>query len=160
MTVVVRPARPAEAAVVAALHETCLGEAWQVDSVARLMALPGAFALFAVPADRPVAPPEGFVLCVPSPPMLDIAAIGVVPHRRRRGLGGLLLDAAVDTARAGGSEALLLEVADDNAAALALYRRHGFVCAGVRRDYYRRADGNRDAIVLRRSLMSDTSSGE
>lgn len=160
MTVDVRAALPAEAAVVAKLHELCLGEAWQADSVGRLMALPGAFALFAVPAERPAAEPVGFILCVPSPPALDIAAMGVVPPRRRSGVGARLLDAAMARARDGGAAALLLEVADDNSAALSLYRGRGFVRAGVRRGYYRRVDGNRDAVVLRRSLLIGTSSGE
>lgn len=160
MTAEIRRAGPAEAAAIAALHEACLGEAWQADSVARLMALPGAFALLATPAGAGVPEPVGFVLCVPSPPSVDIAAIGVLPRRRRTGIGGRLLDAAVETARAGGAAALLLEVADDNAAALALYRRRGFVRAGLRRGYYRRPDGIRDAVVLRRLLLIDANSAE
>jgi ribosomal-protein-alanine N-acetyltransferase len=112
------------------------------------MVLPGAFALVAVVADDPV----GFVLCVSSPPDVDIAAIGVLPARRRAGIGRRLLDAAIATARAGGAAAVMLEVADDNAAARALYRGRGFARVGRRPGYYRRPAAARDAVVLRLQL--------
>ncbi len=157
VAVTLQPAGAADAAVIAALHERCLGEAWQAASVARLLALPGAFALIA--AAPPPAGPVGFILCVPSPPDIDVAAIGVLPDRRRAGLGGRLLDAAVAMARAGGAASLMLEVADDNAAALALYHRRGFVPAGRRPGYYRGPEGRRDALVLRLALLPDANSG-
>ena len=48
---------------------------------------------------------------------------------------------------------MFLEVAKDNAPALALYERFGFVQVGERAGYYRRADGSRaTAIVMRKSL--------
>jgi ribosomal-protein-alanine N-acetyltransferase len=44
-------------------------------------------------------------------------------------------------------------VAKDNASALALYDRFGFVKVGERTGYYRRADGTRaTAVVMRKSL--------
>jgi ribosomal-protein-alanine N-acetyltransferase len=150
MPFILNQAGAGEAAVIAALHQQCLGEAWQVDSVARLLALPGTVALVATLASTDA--PAGFILCVPSPPDLDVAAIGVLPTHRRAGLGGRLLDAAIEAAHAAGAAALMLEVADDNPAALALYRGRGFVPTGRRRDYYRRPEGRRDALVLRRSL--------
>jgi ribosomal-protein-alanine N-acetyltransferase len=156
VAVTLQPAGVTDAAVIAALHERCLGESWQADSVARLLALPGAFALVA--AAPPPAGPVGFILCVPSPPDIDIAALGVLPDRRRTGLGGRLLDAAVALARAGGAASLMLEVADDNAAALALYRGRGFAPAGRRPGYYRGPEGRRDALVLRLALLPGASS--
>ena len=48
---------------------------------------------------------------------------------------------------------MFLEVAKDNASALALYERFGFVKVGERAGYYRRADGTRaTAVVMRKSL--------
>jgi len=46
-------------------------------------------------------------------------------------------------------------VAEDNAAAVALYEGEGFERAGVRRRYYARPGGPpQDALVLRRALNS------
>jgi ribosomal-protein-alanine N-acetyltransferase len=64
-----------------------------------------------------------------------------------------LLDAAVLFARQAGATAMFLEVAVDNAPALALYRRAGFVRAGLRKDYYDRgAAGSADAAAMRLDL--------
>lgn len=53
-----------------------------------------------------------------------------------------------------GAEACFLEVAADNAAALALYKAAGFQTAGLRPRYYKRAGGEIDALVMRRDLNS------
>lgn len=50
----------------------------------------------------------------------------VVPERRERGLGGRLLHAALDVARAEGCAAVDLEVEVDRARAEHLYEREGF----------------------------------
>ena len=47
---------------------------------------------------------------------------------------------------------MILEVAVDNIAALALYKRSGFIEAARRVGYYRRSNGTVDAIVMRRNL--------
>ena len=68
---------------------------------------------------------------------------------RGRGVGSALLAAAIEKARAEGSHKLSLEVFPHNEAALALYRRFGFVDEGYRRKHYRRASGELwDAIVM------------
>jgi ribosomal protein S18 acetylase RimI-like enzyme len=51
----------------------------------------------------------------------------VVPGHRRRGIGRVLVQDAVDTARQGGAAELALFVAKDNDAARALYDQLGFI---------------------------------
>ena len=52
-------------------------------------------------------------------------------------------------ARRGGAKRIFLEVAEDNAAGLALYRKLGFVEAGRRKRYYERPGNARvDALTL------------
>ena len=52
-----------------------------------------------------------------------------------------------------GAEAMLLEVSAENAAALSLYRKLGFVEVGRRKAYYTHDDGTRTtALVMRRDL--------
>lgn len=55
-----------------------------------------------------------------------LSRLAVAPTMGGRGLGRLLLDAALDATRALGLTRCVLEVADDNARAIALYRAHGF----------------------------------
>jgi [ribosomal protein S18]-alanine N-acetyltransferase len=74
----------------------------------------------------------------------------VVPEARRRGVGDFLLDRFFDDARTLRLPAVELEVATDNAPALALYRSHGFEEVRIRRRYYQ--PGDRDAVVMRRRL--------
>jgi ribosomal-protein-alanine N-acetyltransferase len=63
--------------------------------------------------------------------------------------------AALDLAAAAGSQTAFLEVAADNAGAIALYDASGFEAAGRRAGYYARQEGPAaDALVLRRTLNS------
>lgn len=83
----------------------------------------------------------------------EILTIGVAPAARRRGLAQALLHAGIDGLRARGVEKLFLEVADDNVAAIALYKVKGFAETGRRAGYYRNPDGTRtDALILARSV--------
>ena len=51
---------------------------------------------------------------------------------------------------------VFLEVRASNAAAQALYRSAGFADIGLRRDYYRNAGGNEDAITMACDLTGRT----
>lgn len=55
-----------------------------------------------------------------------LTSVSVAPSHARRGIGGALLLRALTAARAAGMDVLALETGAGNAAALALYRRHGF----------------------------------
>lgn len=68
---------------------------------------------------------------------------------RGRGLGGGLLEAAIDFARAAGAHKMWLEVWPHNTVALALYRRAGFVEEGRKRRHYRRRNAERwDSVLM------------
>ena len=72
---------------------------------------------------------------------------------RGRGVGVALMQAAVDWARSHGLHKLCLEVFTHNAAAIALYRRCGFVDEGLRKNQFRRANGELwDCLVMGREL--------
>jgi [ribosomal protein S18]-alanine N-acetyltransferase len=74
-----------------------------------------------------------------------VTNIAVHPMWRSRGIATeLLLDLAWEANRRG-CEAMTLEVRHTNVAAQKLYRRFGFVPAGVRKKYYENRD---DAIVM------------
>lgn len=55
-----------------------------------------------------------------------VSNVAVLPEYRGRGIGGRLMDAAVDWARERRARRLILQVRTDNAVAVGLYRRRGF----------------------------------
>jgi ribosomal-protein-alanine N-acetyltransferase len=78
--------------------------------------------------------------------------IAVDPEAQRGGLGGLLLAAALRQLRTDGACSCYLEVRASNTAAQALYEKHGFTRAGLRRNYYPAAAGREDAVLMSRPL--------
>lgn len=74
-----------------------------------------------------------------------ITNIAVDPEWQQRGVATeMMIDLAL-VAHGRGCEAMTLEVRHTNTAAQQLYRRFGFVPAGVRRKYYENRD---DAIIM------------
>jgi RimJ/RimL family protein N-acetyltransferase len=79
---------------------------------------------------------------------------------RGRGLGGQLLDALLDAARARGAHKAELQVWPHNAPAVRLYLSRGFVVEGRIRAHYRRASGQVwDAILMGLPLDPDPLDG-
>lgn len=81
---------------------------------------------------------------------LEIQTVATAPAARRRGVGAALVAAALSEAREHGAERVLLEVRASNEAALALYRRAGFVEDGRRRGYY--SEPFEDAVLMSLTL--------
>jgi ribosomal-protein-alanine N-acetyltransferase len=133
----------------AALHAACFAPGWDVRAFAELLAMPGSTGILAIADPSPV----GLLLLQLQPPDAEILTLGVVAPARRQGIGRVLLAAAADAGVAAGARRLLLDVAADNAAALALYRDAGFAVINRRPAYYRRPGADPvDAIVLARAL--------
>ncbi len=87
----------------------------------------------------------------PGSRQVRLYSIAVDAARRGRGLGDRLLTDAERCASDLGGQRLTLEVREDNAAAIALYRAHGFIVAGRRERYYQ--DGQH-ALCLQRPLVA------
>ena len=80
------------------------------------------------------------------PPTLGMS---VAREWRGRGVGARLVEAAIEAAHAAGAYKIALEVFPHNEAALALYRKFGFVEEGRLRKHYRRRNGVLwDAVVM------------
>ncbi|MGE5623613.1 MAG: N-acetyltransferase family protein [Methanocella sp.] len=71
---------------------------------------------------------------------------------RGQGLGSLLLGALVVEARRRGFHALVAKVVDENAASLAVHRKHGFVEAGTLRQVGYKFDRWLDVTLLQLTL--------
>lgn len=140
----IRAATVADAPALARLHAEAFDEPWSAAALAGLMGDPGGFALWNE---------GGFILIRAVAGEAEILTLAVAPAARRAGLGRALVEAAASEAGAAGAETLFLEVAVDNAAALALYRAAAFEEAGRRKGYYARLGAApMDALVLRRTL--------
>ncbi|GGU09295.1 ribosomal protein S18-alanine N-acetyltransferase [Nocardioides albus] len=85
----------------------------------------------------------------------ELQRIATAEQQRRRGIGGSLLTASIDLARSEGAERLLLEVRENNVAALEFYHQAGFIEIDRRERYYR--DGA-TGIVLAMDLPGSAAS--
>jgi ribosomal-protein-alanine N-acetyltransferase len=91
----------------------------------------------------------GFVIGQLAADEAEILSIGVSPNWQRAGLGARLVEGLARAARRGEAKRIFLEVAEDNAPAIALYNKLGFVTAGRRKRYYERPGGEAiDALTL------------
>lgn len=130
----------------AALHALCFTtpKPWSAAEFAGLLGDPLCFALVEA---------EGFLLGRAVAGEAELLTLAVAPQARRRGIGARLVTRFLYQARLRGAEDVFLEVAESNAAAIALYSGMGFAEAGRRRGYYRAADGRAtDALILKRLL--------
>ena len=87
----------------------------------------------------------------------EIALIAVRPDKRRKGVGGQLLSAALSFARAEGCDNVFLEVRVGNVPAKTLYEKFGFLPVYVRKRYY--SDGE-DALVMVLPVKKQTFAAE
>jgi len=148
------PASAADAAALNQAHGLGFESPWSQADFTELFAGIGAFGFLALDGERPA----GMIACRVVAEDAEVLTLAVDPKARGRGVGRALLEAAIGTARQSGATAVFLEVAVDNAPALALYGRAGFVRAGLRSGYYDRgAAGHVDAAAMRLDLAPESS---
>ena len=139
-------------AVMGSAFDSRFGEAWTRSQCAGILSMPGVRLTIARNGGDCAA---GFSLSRTVADEAELLLIAVEPAHRRRGIGQMLLDHFLDTARTAGATHVHLEVRDGNPA-IAMYRRAGFNPAGRRRKYYRGKDGSEfDALTLVRSSSID-----
>ena len=81
----------------------------------------------------------------------SVYAMYVAPEARGRGIGSALLDALISHA-SGIVEQLRLGVVDTNAAAIGLYRKHGFEIYGTEKRALKSEAGYSDEVLMVRFL--------
>lgn len=87
-----------------------------------------------------------------------IANVVVRPGYRRRHIAQQLLDVYLRFAQAHSLAFLTLEVRPSNTAAVALYRKYGFIEEGRRRNYYQRP--REDALIMTRRFYDGTKTAD
>jgi len=145
LTMVITEIGAADLPRIAQLEGSCFGDPWSRESFRQLLATPTVY--FRCVREDVGAPALGYVVAWFVADEGEIANLAVDPELRRRGLGAVLLDAALGEAAARGASAVYLEVRESNVAARQLYASRGFVEVGRRTRYYRKPV--EDAVVLR-----------
>jgi ribosomal-protein-alanine N-acetyltransferase len=102
----------------------------------------------------------GYCIALPGAGEMHLLNLTVAPSEQGRGHARHMLDALVGACGPAGLTQLWLEVRAGNARARALYRRYGFVDAGLRRAYYpatpgQSASGREDAVVMTLRLSEE-----
>jgi ribosomal-protein-alanine N-acetyltransferase len=130
----------------AALHAVAmtLPPPWSAADFASLLAAHGTFA---------VGDARAFALGRVVLDEVELLTIATHPEHRRSGLARACLAAFEAEAHARGARTAHLEVAAENATAVALYEAAGWAHAGRRRGYYRTPEGARiDACLMSKTL--------
>ena len=147
---VISQAGPRDSAAIAALHAGSFNRGWSEDEVERLLADRSVIAHRA-DLGRKFA---GFIISRFAAGEAEILSVAVLPTRRGRGLARALLDLHLRRLAGLGVQTVFLEVDEDNAAAMSLYRRSGFRKVGQRPGYYQQGRAKPGtALVLRRELL-------
>lgn len=75
--------------------------------------------------------------------------IAVLPNHRRKGIGGLLLETAIDIANKNNAKQFSLEVEKLDFKAISFYERYGFFVVGERKNFYGK---EKDAVNMIKML--------
>ena len=147
-----RAATVDDADALAEAHAAAFESPWSGEDIGQMLAVRGGFGI-AVETDAGAV--AGFILCRVIAGEAEVLTLAVQPKYRRRGVARALL-AAAEGAAALTATSMFLEVAADNAGAIALYEAAGYAPVGRRAAYYARpsGEGAADAIVMRRPLNS------
>ena len=146
----IEPAQTKDADAIAKLHAQGFYRGWPREEFAAYILGEATPIYVACDAKRKVA---GFAMLRHLGEDAELITIAVDTRWRKKGIGLALMRALFDDLLMSPAKRLILEVATDNAAALRLYAKLGFVKIGERRGYYPRPDGTpATAIVMARDL--------
>lgn len=126
-------------------------DAWGVDEICSSLGQFGAGLMLAVDgADTQII--KGYCIYQIVFETAEIHRIGTHPSYARQGVAASLITALVDEMQHQHSDNLLLEVRADNAPAISLYQKMGFIAIDVRKGYYQTATGRCDAIIMQKQV--------
>lgn len=145
---VITPLQFADLRTVADIHAACFDDGWGPMVLRRILSMPGAFGISSRRGGHGSI--TGFALGRIAADECELLSLGVAPGHRRRGLGAMLLDAAMGRAIAVNASRFFLEVAEDNEAALNLYAGRGMDPVGRRPNYYELKQGGYAAALTMR----------
>lgn len=147
----IEPAMPADAETLAKLHAAAFYRGWPVEDFTNYINDPKNTPIYvACDKSRRIA---GFMILRLAGDSADLLTITVDHWKRGKGLGAALLQAGVADLRMSPVTHIMLEVEEENHAAIRLYRTGGFKDVARREGYYPKPDGAAAAaLVMRRDL--------
>lgn len=142
----VRPVRHDDLPRIQEIERVCFPSPWPRSAFELAVRVPRIL-FVGTPQEPPLA---GYVVAVRDSEGVLIANLAVHPDHRRTGVGGTLLQAAIDWGRRIGAPRCHLEVRVSNRGAIELYRRAGFRPVQLQRDYYEQP--REDALSMELAL--------
>ncbi|WP_300081045.1 GNAT family N-acetyltransferase [Propioniciclava sp.] len=139
--ITVLPVSDVDLGAIAALEAEAFDGGWSREAWAEQLDSPRTDVLVARAAGEVV----GVIALSGVAEVVDLDRVIVRPDHQRSGLGRRLVDAGLAWAGETGAERVLLEVAEANAPARALYEDRGFRVIGRRAHYY---GAGEDALVM------------
>lgn len=121
---------------IAGLHGKSFARGWSTSEIAALATQNTTMILVAKQVGARNGRLAGFNIVRSADGEAEILSIAVDPKDRRNGVADMLMREAILRLRAEGQEALLLEVDENNKAAVKLYEKFGFETVGNRPAYY------------------------
>ncbi|MEM0899889.1 MAG: N-acetyltransferase [Pseudomonadota bacterium] len=141
------------ARMLADLHAKSFTRGWTDGEFLEILGKPTACGFVLRPAGKRAKEIVAFVLARSVAGETEILTIAVASNWRRYGCGRRLMDEVLRKAHADRVESVFLEVDEGNKAAVALYKKLGFIQVGTRDGYYRKQAGeNAAALVMRRDV--------
>ena len=134
------------AQALADLHGLCFTSPrpWRADEFESLLASKGVFL---------ISHQNGFAMGRISGPEAEILTIAVHPDARQTGCGYRLIGEFLCKAATMGAKEIFLEVAEHNPAAIALYKKSGFIQIAKREAYFKPPDGPAQAALIFKYLI-------
>ena len=146
----IEPGRAGDARDLARIHAQGFYRGWSAGEFDSFLAEPATPVYIACDARRRIA---GFALIRIAADEAELLTIAVDPKFRGKRIGQALMRAAFEDLQLTPARKMFLEVAEDNVAAIRLYKGEGFVTTATRKGYYPRPDGSQaTALVMMRDL--------
>ena len=146
----IMPARQADLQVIHRIAEASFPIPWPIEELQKELGRP--FSALRVLRPSQAEPVAAFLSFWRVADELQLMNVAVALPQRRLGYASALLADLFRLAKAQTISAIVLEVRRSNAAAIALYERHGFQRLGIRPRYY--SDNAEDALLMRLSVAA------
>jgi len=139
--ITLRPYRPSDFKTLHAIDQLCFPKtiAYGRRELRSYLQLPDSHCIIAqAPGPSIARAIAGFILTERHADLAHIITLDVLEEFRRRSVGSLLLRAAEEEAASQGAASMYLETATSNKAAIALWKKHGYLEVETIENYYGR----------------------